>query len=281
MKNYFFLLVSFFLLGVKSQEIPPIKKERLNRFFSSKLMVVKNEDPFGSYNEVLVKSMEKIWKLTPYEVIESSEFEKKMSNPNLSFLYLSEGEYSEGNKTARMNLFNLSLGNRAGKINGLQDVILVPLNYIWKEEEDEESEFLYKVPGLLRMFQYVLEINKTTPEISLENICKQNEGNLPNMEVWFLEDNVTNELKNNSVDLQKYFKGSIKLASKEEMMNAALNGQSNVALGYCFDPGNNPGFYYLKFIISASDGKVLYYRFGKATSGRDGKFSISDLKSFK
>lgn len=273
------LFLVIYAIGLFSQEIPPIKKSRLQAFLGSTMYVVKNDDPFGGFNDVLVQSVEKIWKIRPWKVITAEEFEKKMNQTQASFLYLSEGAIMHEKSQVKLNLLCLSMGSKGGDIDDLQDVILAPLNYFFSDEEDDEHEYLYKVPGYIRVFQYAIEFNKTKPEVTLDEICKSNEGTLPKMELWLLNENVTEDIKDPQ-RVQKWYSGSIKLVTKEQMMEAAINGTSGVALGYTLDPGNKAGLYYLKLIFSAEDGKILYYKFGKSSS-KDGKFNASDVKSFK
>ncbi|MCX7696953.1 MAG: hypothetical protein N2Z72_04570 [Bacteroidales bacterium] len=270
----------FYMIEFFSQEIPPIKKSRLQAFLSSTMHVVKTDDPFGQFNDILVQSVEKTWKVTSWKVISSEEFEKKMNQTQASFLYLSEGSIPYEKSQVQLNLLCISMGSKSGEIDKLQDVILAPLNYFFSDDEDEENEYLYKVPGYVKVFHYAIEYNKTQPEVTLDDICKANEGTLPQMELWLLEENVTEDLKDPQ-RIQKWYTGKIKMVSREQMLEAAMNGTKGIALGYTLDPKNKTGLYYLKLIFSASDGKILYYKFGKASSMRDGKFDVSDLKSFK
>jgi hypothetical protein len=76
-KLFLFLLInSYFYLSLSSQEIKLATSEQFKKFLTTNTYVVKTDNPFSDFNNVLEESMSHVWTLTKYRIISTEEFEK-------------------------------------------------------------------------------------------------------------------------------------------------------------------------------------------------------------
>ena len=76
--------ISVFLLlgltfGAYAQEAKKVTyadKKQIEDFFNSKTMIVMDANPMIDYNFIMTEAVKKYWKITPYEIISSKEFDK-------------------------------------------------------------------------------------------------------------------------------------------------------------------------------------------------------------
>ena len=158
-----------------SQDIQVASAEQFKRFKESTTYLVKYDDPFSMFNEYIIEDMSKVWKITQYKVISSTEFETLSKNKKNSFIFLYEIFKEEGDKTAKWNLLNITLGSNSGSanMNSMPDLGSAPLNYA-SESNDDEDEYLYKLGGILRFFQYYINYNLSNPGSDIKAVVKSN-----------------------------------------------------------------------------------------------------------
>ena len=86
-KLFLFLLInSYFYLSLSSQEIKLATPEQFKKFLSTTTYVVKTDNPFSNFNNVIEESINKLWTLTKFKIISTEEFENLNSSENsLSF----------------------------------------------------------------------------------------------------------------------------------------------------------------------------------------------------
>lgn len=262
-----------------AQEIPVATAEQFNRFKESTTYLVKYDDPFSSFDSWMAEDMSKVWKITPFKIISPDEFETLSKDKKNSFIFLSEIFREEGEKTAIWNLLNITLGSNAGSanMNSMPDLGSAPLSYV-SENEDSEEEYLYKLAGVLRFFQYYINYNMANPGSDIKAVVKNNKSKLAGKELWLLKSDMADEV--NSLDkISKYFSGTVKFVTPEEIRAAIHAGNEKVVFLHQVAPGNSGGKWSLKFLISAADGCPLYYDVATVGAGKDGKFSASDFKA--
>lgn len=264
---------------VSAQDIPVATAEQFNRFKESTTYLVRYDDPFSSFDSYMAEDMAKVWKITPYKIISPAEFETLSKDKKNSFIFLSEIFKEEGDKTATWNLLNITLGSNAGSanMNSMPDLGSAPLSYV-SEEDDNETEYLYKLAGMLRFFQYYIKYNIENPGSDIKAVVKSNKSKIAGKELWLLESDMAADV-NTTDKISKYYSGSVKFVSPEEIRSAIHEGKSNVVFLHQIAPGNSGGKWCMKFLISAADGCPLYYDMTTIGSGKDDGFSAADFKS--
>lgn len=270
------LVLSMF---VYSQDIPLASAEQFKRFKESTTYLVKYDDPFSSFNEYITEDMSKVWKLTSYKVITSEEFETLSKDKKNSFIFLSEIYKEEGNASCTWNLLNLVLGSNAGSasMNSMPDLGSAPLSYV-SEDEDSEDQYLYKLAGVLRFFQYYAQYNIDHPGSDIKTVVKDNKSKLAGKELWLIQSEMSDDV-NTLDDIKKYYAGVVKFVTPEEIRTAVHNGNENVVFLHKVGPGKGDGKWVLKFLISAADGCPVYYDMTTLSGSKLDGFSAADFKA--
>ncbi|MPM13018.1 hypothetical protein SDC9_59373 [bioreactor metagenome] len=266
-------------LTLFAQDIPVATAEQFKRFKESTTYLVKYDDPFSSFDTYMAEDIAKVWKITPYKIISPAEFETLSKDKKNSFIFLSEIYKEEGDKTATWNLLNITLGSNSGSanMNSMPDLGSAPLSYV-SEEEDNEDEFLYKLAGVLRFFQYYINYNIENPGSDIKAVVKANKQKLAGKELWLIQSDMADDV-NSAEKISKYYSGTVKFVTPEEIRSAIHSGNENVVFLHQVAPGKSGGKWSLKFLISAADGCPLYYDVTTVSGGKDGKFSSADFKA--
>ncbi len=229
--------------------------EDFKAFMKTKTLVVLNQDPFSTYNTTIKACMEKFWTITPYEIVNYSEFEAKKKNPDYSFIVFSEVEKEELNKTYKFYIMNFVLGKDVDDINLMPDMGSTPLGYV----DVDEANFLYKIGALLEFMQYYVKYNIDNPGSKIDDIIKVNSPEIEKKELWLVQDELSPEV-NTIAKIKKVYPYPVKITTREEIGKAIEEKNEKVAFLHKVGPEdtNRIGKCW-KFIISASDGKVLFY----------------------
>jgi hypothetical protein len=266
-------------MTIFAQDIPIATAEQFKRFTESTTYLVKYEDPFSSFDSYMAEDMAKVWKITPYKIISPDEFETLSKNKKNSFIFLSEINKEEGDKTATWNLLNITLGSNSGSdnMNSMPDLGSAPLSYV-SEDEDNEDAYLYKLAGVLRFFQYYINYNIANPGSDIKAVVKANKSKLAGKELWLIQNEMGEDV-NTLEKISKYYSGTVKFVSSDEIRSAVHDGNEKVVFMHQVAPDNSGGKWTLKFLISASDGCPMYYDMSAVGAGKDGKFSASDFKA--
>jgi len=279
MKSLMTLSLVALCMFVFAQDIPVATSEQFNRFKESTTYLVKYDDPFSAFNTYILEDMSKVWKMTPYKVITSEEFETLSKDKTNSFIFLSEIYKEEGNNSCTWNLLNLVLGSNSGSanMNSMPDLGSAPLSYV-SEDEDNEDQYLFKLAGVLRFFQYYTKYNLDNPGSDIKTVVKANKSKLAGKELWLVQSDLTEEV--NTLDkISKYYSGTVKFVSPEEIRSAIHAGNEKVVFLHKVGPGNSNGKWCMKFLISAADGCPLYYDLTTISSSKQDGLTASDFKA--
>ncbi len=262
---------------VFAQDIPVASTEEFQRFKKSTTYMVEYDDPFSSFNTYLAEDMSKVWTITPYKIINSSEFEEKAKDKESSFIFLSEAMRIDGGKSFTINLLNIVLGTRSGDFDHMPDLGSAPLSYVW-EDDDDETQYLYKLAGILRFFQYFIQYNLDHPDSDIKAVVKANKDKLAGKELWLLESEMDSDV-NTTAEIAKYYSGAVKFVTQDEIRKAVHEGNSNVVFLHKIGPKSHVGHYCMKFLVSAADGCPYYYEMTTVSESKPDAFLSSDFKA--
>src|SRR4030042_5659137 len=62
----------------------------IKAFFTTKTLVVLEDNPLMEYNYIIKDIMKKEWTISEYDFISSGEFEEKRKDPQYSFIYMAQ-----------------------------------------------------------------------------------------------------------------------------------------------------------------------------------------------
>jgi len=280
-KLFLFLLInSYFYLSLSSQEIKLATPEQFKKFLSTTTYVVKTDNPFSNFNNVIEESINKLWTLTKFKIISTEEFENLKTNPANSFIFLSEAAFTQNKETISLDILNITLGTKSGNLNLMPDLGSAPLAYlpIDAESEEIEEQYLYFIPGILRFFQYNIKYQANQSQVvDLDKLANINKNLLADKTLYITSDNLAMDV--NSIEkIAKIYSGRVKIASKEDIYNTLLNGDSKAAVAFAIKTNGQIGLNCFKFIIDTNSGALIYYAIQEVKSKEEDGFTASDFK---
>ncbi|HOF08316.1 MAG TPA: hypothetical protein PLV79_01060 [Bacteroidales bacterium] len=280
-KLFLFLLInSYFYLSLSSQEIKLATPEQFKKFLSTTTYVVKTDNPFSNFNNVIEESINKLWTLTKFKIISTEEFENLKTNPANSFIFLSEAAFTQNKETISLDILNITLGTKSGNLNLMPDLGSAPLAYlpIDAESEEIEEQYLYFIPGILRFFQYNIKYQANQSQVvDLDKLANINKNLLADKILYITSDNLVMDV--NSIEkIAKIYSGRVKIASKEDIYNTLLNGDSKAAVAFAIKTNGQIGLNCFKFIIDTNSGALIYYAIQEVKSKEEDGFTASDFK---
>lgn len=280
-KLFLFLLInSYFYLSLSSQEIKLATPEQFKKFLSTTTYVVKTDNPFSNFNNVIEESINKLWTLTKFKIISTEEFENLKTNPANSFIFLSEAAFTQNKETISLDILNITLGTKSGNLNLMPDLGSAPLAYlpIDAESEEIEEQYLYFIPGILRFFQYNIKYQANQSQVvDLDKLANINKNLLADKILYITSDNLAMDV--NSIEkIAKIYSGRVKIASKEDIYNTLLNGDSKAAVAFAIKTNGQIGLNCFKFIIDTNSGALIYYAIQEVKSKEEDGFTASDFK---
>jgi len=224
--------------------------------------------------------MSKVWTLTKYKIINTKEFENLKTNPSNSFIFISEAAFTQNKETISLDILNITLGTKSGNLNLMPDLGSAPLAYlpIDAESEEIEEQYLYFIPGILRFFQYNIKYQANQSQVvDLDKLANINKNLLADKILYITSNNLAMDV--NSIEkIAKIYSGKVKIASKEEIYNTLLNGDSKAAVAFAIKTNGKIGLNCFKFIIDANTGALIYYAIQEVKSKDQDGFTASDFK---
>ena len=142
--------------------------EDIKAFFTTKTLVVLEDNPLMEYNYIIKDIMKKEWTISEYDFISSGEFEEKRKDPQYSFIYMAQVTFESDKTDASYRFLHLSLGGDYFRMNEMPDIVAVPLAYYDVEEEN----YSYKLALLVRFMQNHVKLISEHPEILSANVFK-------------------------------------------------------------------------------------------------------------
>ena len=282
-------LVLVLMFPLAQAQIKAPSKENIERFLKSKTYVVLEDNPFSVFNDFVSNQMKTIWKITPFEIISSEEFEKKMGDENSSFLFVSQAMFGskkavaantkdeEGNEDAfNYTIINLVMGDASKNLNRMPDLCIVPVAYA----DVDEDTYEYKLAALIEFMAYYIDYVRANPGKDIQQVVKDNASELKNYELWFVEGDLATNV-NTLAKIKQFYPYAVKIVTAEEIQKAIAEHNPKVAFLHKVGPegtGSN-GSSCWKFIMAAKDGKPLYFDNHQIGAGKGNAFLEDDFKN--
>jgi hypothetical protein len=268
------ILMLISLPFIMKAQIKAPDKEKVDAFQKSKTYVVLEDNPFSVFNAFASGEMKDIWKVTPFEVITYEEFEKKMGDNRSSFLFVSQARMGKS-EMFDYAIINLVMGDASRNINKLPELCIVPVSYA---EVDEES-YEYRFPALIKFIEYFIHYSDKNPGNDIQQIVKENAADLKNYELWLVSTDLASNV--NTVEkIKKFYPNSVKITTADEIEKAISENIPKVAFLHKVGPEGTvtgSGTCY-KFIITAKEGKPLYFSNHNIGSGKPDALLDEDFK---
>jgi hypothetical protein len=262
---------------VQAQGYVP-SREDIMAFFTTKTLVVLEDNPLLEYNSIIKKVMQQEWNITEYDFISNKEFEEKRMDAQYSFIYMSQVTF-EGDKTdASYRFLHLSLGGDYFRLNEMPDLASVPLAYYSVEEE----RYAYKLAVLVRFIQNHAKLLRERPEIISANVLKHYNDNIKDIKgktLYLLEEELAPSV-NSAARISKSYPYEFKLVTMEDIEEAIKIRDPNVVFLHKVGPeGTKMNARCYKIIIGAADANFYYFDFHKVSDKSPDGFLESDFKN--
>lgn len=262
---------------VQAQGYVP-SREDIMAFFTTKTLVVLEDNPLLEYNSIIKKVMQQEWNITEYDFISNKEFEEKRMDAQYSFIYMSQVTF-EGDKTdASYRFLHLSLGGDYFRLNEMPDLASVPLAYYSVEEE----RYAYKLAVLVRFIQNHAKLLRERPEIISANVLKHYNDNIKDIKgktLYLLEEELAPSL-NSAARISKVYPYEFKLVTMEDIEEAIKNRDPDVVFLHKVGPeGTKLDARCYNIIIGAADANFYYFDYHKVSDKSPDGFLESDFKN--
>jgi hypothetical protein len=242
----------------RSQNYVP-SGEDVKAFLKTRTMVVLEDNPLSMYNTWIREAVERNWKITGYDFIPYSEFDKYKNDPAYSFLMTTDVFFERDKLKARYKFLNLLLGGDARRLSDMPDLCPVPLAYL----NADEDNYLYKLDVFVRFMQNHIEILLKNPKIYSSNVFKYYNDNLStgvrNKTLYVLRHELASEV-NTREKIAKYYPYKVEIVSGEQMDEAIRTKDHNVVFLHKVGPeGTRMNARCYKVLIGAGDANFYFF----------------------
>ena len=272
-----FVFMLFSVSAGYSQSVVPSRQD-IAAFFTTKTLVVLEDNPLMEYNSIIKKVMEQEWKITEYDFISSKDFDKKRLDPQYSFIYMSRVTFENDKTDAEYRFLQLSLGGDYFRLNEMPDIASVPLAYY----DVEEDRYAYKLAIILRFMQNHARLIREHPEIVSQNVFKHYNENIQEIKdktFYVLKEELGADV-NTEAKIKKVYPYKFKLVTTEDIEQAIRDQDPDVVFLHKVGPeGTKINARCYNVIIGAADAKFYYFDYHKISDKNPDGFLSSDFKN--
>jgi hypothetical protein len=278
MKKLIFIFVTaIFGSNLSGQVIYQPTKEDLGKLLQTKTYVVLDESPMSDFNFAIKEVMASDWKLTKFEFIKNSEFEKLSTNENYSFLYTSLVSFEKDKTESRYVFLHLSLGGPNLTIDDLRDMVSVPLAYFGTDPEN----YIYKLGTIVRFMQNHINLIYEKPELISNNIFKFYNDNIQDIHtktLYLVQDELAPDIST-PARIKAIYPYKFKIVTREEINQAIADNNDEIVFLHKVGPeGKKSEARCYNIIIGAADAKFYYFDYHMVTDKNPDGLLESDLK---
>jgi len=274
--SFLMMLLVLDILARTQSYVP--SREDVMAFFTTRTLVVLEDNPLMEYNDIIKKVMQQEWNITEYDFIASKDFEEKRMDAQYSFLYMSHVTFEADKTDASYRFLHLSMGGDYFRLNEMPDIASVPLAYFNVEEE----RYAYKLAILVRFIQHHAKLLKEHPEIISANVFKHYNDNIKDIRaktLYLLEDELAPSV-NTTSRISKIYPYKFKLVTMDDIEKAITNRDPDVVFLHKVGPeGTKLNARSYKVIIGAADANFYYFDYHKISDKNPDGFLESDFKN--
>lgn len=268
------LFISANMLNYAQGYVP--SREDVDAFFTTRTLVVLEDNPLLEYNSIIKKVMQQEWNITEFAFITNKEFEEKRMDAQYSFIYMSEVRFEADKTDAAYRFLHLSLGGDYYRLNEMPDIASVPLAYF----DVEEDRYSYKLAILVRFLQNHAKLIKEHPEIISSNVFKHYNDNIRDIRdktLYLLKEELAPTV-NTEAKIAKVYPYKFKLVTMEDIEEAIKERNPDVVFLHKVGPeGTKLDARSYKVIIGAADANFYYFDYHKISNKNPDGFLESDF----
>jgi hypothetical protein len=255
---------------------PTVEEGKL--LLNSKTCVVLENSPFSMYNPAIKEAVEAHWTLTPYEVIDIAEFNKRRQDPSYSFIVLTETDYERDKSGSTFSFINLLLGKKVRNLEEMPEFCAIPLDFAG---EDADAEYGYKLGVILRFIQQHAQVvmdNPKTPGVRFLKYYNQYVPTIVEKTILAREEDMDQMISTEEA-IGSTYKYPFLIVSEEEIQKAVSEKRPNTLILHKVGPPDElPGAFVFKMLIGADDARMYYFNNHKIDARNPNAFLPADLR---
>lgn len=268
------LSVSTLLL---SGQAPFPNKDEIRQFTGSKTCVVLEQDQFSSYNVFIKEAVKSYWTLTPYELIDVQEFNKRRRDPAYSFIVLTQTNYEKDKANTVFNFLNLLQGKNVSKLGELPEICAIPLSFAG----EDDYEYNYKFGAILLFMQNHARMIAEDPSLTGRRYLRYYNKNVPgvsNRKILIKQEDLAPAIS--TIDqIKAIYPHDVEIVAEEDIVKAISEKTPNTLILHKVGPveERNEGLCF-KMLIGTDDSDMYYYHQHKITKSDPNGMLPADLK---
>jgi len=260
-----------------SGQAPFPSKDEIKQFMASKTCVVLEQDQFSSYNVFIKEAVKKYWTLTPYEMIDVKEFNKRQRDPAYSFIVLTQTNYEKDKANTLYNFLNLLQGKKVNKLGELPEICALPLSFAG----EDDYEYNYKFGAILLFMQKHARMIADDPSLTGRKYLKYYNVNIPRVKdktILIKEEDLSPEISTIE-KIKAIYPYKVEIVKEEDIVKAIQDKTPNTLILHKVGPREekNAGLCF-KMLIGTDDADMYYYHQHKISKSDPNGFLPDDLK---
>jgi hypothetical protein len=239
----------------------------IKQFMESKTCVVLEDDPFSAFNAFAKEAMKSFWTITPYEFITIVEFNKRRTNPEYSFIVLTQTNFEKDKTGGLFNFANLIQGKKVSSLSDNPEICAVPLSFAG----EDDNEYGDRLGIILAFMQKHAKLISEEPSLTGRKYLKYYNVNAPEVmkkTILVKEEDLSPDISTIEA-IKAIYPFPLKIVSEEEIVQAINEKSPNTLILHKVGPvGENKAGYCFKMLIGVDDAQMYYYsqHMYKATS---------------
>jgi len=278
MKRTFLALTLIIVPLIVGGQAPFPSKNEIKQFSASKTCVVLEDDSFSAFNVYMKESMKEFWTVTPFEFIESTEFNVRRLKPEYSFIVLTETNYDKDKSNSVFNFINLLQGKNVEKLGQMPEICAVPLSFAG----EDDIEYGYKLGAILMFMQKHARLIMEDPSKTGRKYLKFYNENVPalvNRTILVKQEDLAPEI--GTIErIKAIYSNKIEIVPEEAIVKAIeTRAPSTVILHKVGPVGEMQGEgYCFKMLIGTDDADMYYYNLHAIDKANPNGLLPADLK---
>ena len=264
--------------GFLSGQAPFPNKEEIKQFSESKTCVVIEDDPFSSFNAYIKDAMKQYWTITPFEFIDTREFNLRSAKPQYSFILLTETNYEKDKTLSVYKFINLLQGKAVDKLGEMPEVCAVPLAYAG----EDDLEYGYKLGAILEFMQKHASLIMEDPSKTGRKYLKYYNENIPKVmgkTILVKQEDLAPAISSVG-QIRAIYSSKIEIVGEEDIVKAIETKAPNTVILHMVAPVgmNKDQGYCFKMLIGTDDADMYYYNLHTIDKANPNGFLPADLK---
>jgi len=258
MRKFYFVSVIILSSVIMNGQAPFPSKDEIKQFTVSKTCIVLEDNPFSSYNSFIKDAVKMYWKITPFEFIETKEFNVRRFDPSYSFVVLTQTNFEKDKSNGLFTFINLLQGKDVNKLGEMPEICAIPLSFAG----EDDFEYSYKLGAILSFMQKHAQMISDDPSLTGRKYLKYYNKFIPDVQgktILVKQEDLAPEISTIE-KIKAIYNNNIAIASEEDIVKAIEDKSPNTVILHKVGPvGDRNSGYCFKMLIGTDDANMYYY----------------------